>query len=65
MVAILDFWSERFVLFLIYKSLWCILPSLESIDLWDQEKKQKIDFQDGSHGGHLGFLIKMFLAILI
>ena len=23
----------------------------------------QIDFQDGSHGGHLGFLIRMNLAI--
>ena len=29
-----------------------------------QEKKQKlIDFQDGGHGGHLGFLIDTILAI--
>ena len=28
-----------------------------------QEKKRKIDFQDGCHGGHLGFLIGMILAI--
>ena len=29
-----------------------------------QEKKRKLDFQDGSHGGHLAFLIGMiFLAI--
>ena len=26
-------------------------------------KKQKIDFQDGSHGDHLGFPIGMILAI--
>ena len=25
--------------------------------------KQKIDFQDGGHGGHLGFPIGMILAI--
>ena len=28
-----------------------------------QEKKRKIDFQDGCHGGHLGFPISMILAI--
>ena len=28
-----------------------------------QEKKRKIDFQNGSHGGHLGFLIWMILDI--
>ena len=27
-----------------------------------QEEKQKIDFQDGGHGGHLVFLIGMILA---
>ena len=31
MVAILDFWSKQFYLFLIYKSPWCILLSFESI----------------------------------
>ena len=28
-----------------------------------QEKKQKIDFQDGCHGAHPGFTIGMILAI--
>ena len=28
-----------------------------------QEKKQKIDFQDGHHSGQLGFPIRMILAI--
>ena len=28
-----------------------------------QEKKQKLDFQDGHHGSHLGFLIGMILAV--
>ena len=28
-------------------------------------KKRKIDFQDGCHGGHLGFPIGRILAILI
>ena len=27
------------------------------------EKKQKIDFQDGCHGGHFGFTIGISLAI--
>ena len=59
MAAILDFWSARFYLFLIYKSPWCFLASLESIGLSVQEKKQKIDFQDG---GHLGFPISTILT---
>ena len=30
-----------------------------------QEKKPKIDFQDGAHGGHLGFPIKTILASFV
>ena len=41
----------------------CFLASLESIGLSDQAKKQKIDFQDGCHGSHFGFLIGTILAI--
>ena len=44
-------------------SPWCFLASLESTGLSVQEKKRKIDFQDGSHGGHLGFPIGTILAI--
>ena len=60
MAAILDFQSARFSLFLIYKSPWCFLASLEAIDLSVQEEKRKIDFQDG---GHLRFPIGTILAI--
>ena len=63
MAAILDFQSARFLLFLIYKSPQCFLASLEAIGLSVQEKKRKIDFQDGSHGSHLGFPIGTILAI--
>ena len=35
---------------------------MESIGLLVQEKKRKIDFQDGRHGGHLGFPIGTVLA---
>ena len=63
MTAILDFWPERFKLFLIYKSPQCFLPSFESIGLSVQEKKWKIDFQDGPHGGYLRFPIGTTLAI--
>ena len=48
------FWSQ---------SPWYFLPSLESIGLSAQEMKWKIDFQDGGHCSHLGFLIGMILAI--
>ena len=41
-----------------------MLPtSFKSIGFSVQEKKQKIDFQDGRHGGNLGFPIGMILAI--
>ena len=36
---------------------------MKSIGLLVQEKKRKIDFQDGGHGGHLGFPIGTILAI--
>ena len=54
---------HNFSYFLIYKSPQCLLWSLESIGLSVQEKKLNIDFQDGGHGGHLGFLIRTILAI--
>ena len=37
--------------------------SFESISLSVQVKKRKIDFQDGRHGGYLGFPIGTILAI--
>ena len=39
-----------------------MLRSFKSIGLLVQEKKQKIDFQNCSYGGHLGFQIGMILA---
>ena len=36
---------------------------MESTGLSVQEKKRKVDFQDGCHGGHLGFPIGTILAI--
>ena len=63
MVAILDFRLERFYIFLIYKSLQRFLTSFKSIGLFVQEEKWKIDFQNGRHGGHLGFSIGLILAI--
>ena len=55
----MDFRSEGFWLFLIYKSSQYSLPSFQSIGLPVQEKKGKIDFQDG---GHLGFWTGRILA---
>ena len=42
-----------------YKSPRCFLQSFKSIGLLEQN----IDFQDGGHGSHLGFPIRMILAI--
>ena len=61
--AILDFRSERFWLVMIYKSPLCFLPCFKLISVLVQEKKQKIDFQDGDHGGQLRFPIKTILTI--
>ena len=58
--AIFDFRLERF---LIYRLPRCFLPSFKSIGLLVQEKKGKIDFQEGLHDGHLGFPIGTILAI--
>ena len=41
----------------------CFLPSFKSVGLLVQEKKWKIDFQDGSPGSHFGFPIRTILAI--
>ena len=37
--------------------------SFKTIGLLFQEKKRKIDFQDGGHGDHLGFPIRIIFAI--
>ena len=65
MVAILDLQSEQFWLFFfISKSPQCFLPSFKSTGPSVQEKKRKIDFQDGRHCGHLGFLIYFYLQVI-
>ena len=63
MAAVSDYRSERFELFLIYKSTRCFLPNFKSTGLSVQEKKRNIDFQDGDHSGHLGFTVETSLAI--
>ena len=55
--------GSNLAFFFIYKSPRCFLPSFESTGLSFQEKKRKIDFQDGSRGGYLGFKIETILAI--
>ena len=62
MVAILDFRSEQFYLFLMYKSHQCFQPSFKSIGLCSEEFSKKIDFRDGGHGSYFGFPISMILA---
>ena len=63
MAAILDFRLKQFQLFLIYKLPWYYLRSFKSIGLSVQEKKCKMDFQDGGHVSYLGFLNGVILAI--
>ena len=65
--SLLAFWFHcghlGFELILIYNSPRCYLSNFESNGLSVQEKKRKIDFQYGHHGGHLGFPIRIILAI--
>ena len=51
------------LVFLIYRSSGDFLSSFQSMGLSFQEKKFKIDFQNGNYGGHLGFPIRMILAM--
>ena len=48
---------------MIYKLSRCFLQNFKSVGLSVQEEKRKIDFQDGHHGSHVGFLIGTILAI--
>ena len=60
MVAILDFLSERFY-FVFYLQVALMLPIKFGVNwLSVQEKKRKIDFQDG---GHHAFPIGTIVAI--
>ena len=62
-----DIWLNHYIFcgvcFLIYKSPWYFLSSFKAIGLLVQEKRRKIDFQDGGHSGHLGFPIRTIFAI--
>ena len=58
------FWisdTNDFSFFLIYKTPRCFLPRFKSISLSVQEKKRKIDFQDGRH---LGFPIGIIIITI-
>ena len=60
MAVILDFRSERVLLFFIYKSPQCYLPSFKSVGILVQEKNRKYRF---FRWRPLGFLIGMILTI--
>ena len=53
-------WISHWIL--IYKLAWYCF---QSIGLFVQETKGKTDFQDGGHGGHLGFPIRTILATFV
>ena len=63
MAAILDIGTELFKQFCISVSVWCLPSSFGSIRLTDWEMSFE-EFQDGHHGGHLGYPNGMILAIL-
>ena len=60
--AILDFHSELFLVFLIYKLPRYFLPSFESTGL-SVQKNFLIQFQDGDGNGHVGCPMGTILAI--
>ena len=64
MAAILDIGTQRFDLFWISVSLWCLPSSFSSIQLtvWEEISYEK--FQDGFHGDHLGYRNGTILAML-
>ena len=49
---------NNFSYFYIYKSSRCFLPIFKSTGPLVQENKRRKEFQDGRHGGHLGFPIQ-------
>ena len=63
MLAILDFGSEQFQLFFIYRSARCFLPSFKSIQVnWPFGSREEAENRFSS--GHFGFPIGKILAIL-
>ena len=60
--AILDCRSEQCLLFLLYKTSWCIRPMSSQLAFWFR-RRSELDFQDSSHSNHPGFRIGMILAI--
>ena len=64
MVVILDIRMKWFQQFWIFVSLWCLSSSFDWIPLTVWEEMSFEEFQDGRHGGHLGYQNGMILAIL-
>ena len=54
----------NFSYFYIYKSSRCFLPIFKTTGPLVQENKRKKEFQDGRHGGHLGFPVQTIQVIL-
>ena len=52
-------WQPSWILAIFDLQVTPVLPTKFRVN-WP---KQKIDFQDGRHGGHLGFLVGTILAI--
>ena len=62
MAAILDCGSERFELFCSTRHPDAFYQVSSQFAFWF---RSELDFQDSSHGGHLGFPIRTILAILM
>ena len=63
MAAILNFRSEQ-ILATFDLQVAPILPTKSRVKWPSVQKKCKINFQDGDHGGHFGFPIGTILAIV-
>ena len=60
----LVYWNRMILAILIFSNAQCLPSSLSSIRLTVPEQMWFEDFQDGCHGGHLGYLNGTILAIL-
>ena len=64
MAAILDFGLKRFKLFFCYTSHPdASYQDPSQLGFWFRRRSEKLDFQDGHHGGQLRLLIGTILAI--
>ena len=62
--AILDIRTAPLYQFWISMLIWCLPLSFDLIQITVREERSFEDFQDGRHGGHLGYRNGMILAIL-